>query len=82
MAGHIVLALPAGVTALFISMFLIILGTGLLKPNVSSIVGDMYHEQDNRRDAGFSIFFTWVLIWGLSSHLLLSEHSARSIITI
>ncbi|TXL66829.1 peptide MFS transporter [Cerasibacillus terrae] len=57
MAGHIVLALPAGVTALFISMFLIILGTGLLKPNVSSIVGDMYHEQDNRRDAGFSIFY-------------------------
>lgn len=57
MAGHIVLALPAGVTALFISMFLIIIGTGLLKPNVSSIVGDMYHPEDNRRDSGFSIFY-------------------------
>nr|MCG0056591.1 hypothetical protein [Escherichia coli] len=39
MLGHLVLALPAGVTALFISMFLIIIGTGLLKPNVSSVVG-------------------------------------------
>ncbi len=53
MLGHLVLALPAGVTALFISMFLIIIGTGLLKPNVSSVVGDMYSPTDNRRDAGF-----------------------------
>ncbi|TQS71000.1 peptide MFS transporter [Ornithinibacillus gellani] len=57
MAGHIVLALPAGVTALFISMFLIIIGTGLLKPNVSNVVGDMYSPQDMRRDSGFSIFY-------------------------
>ncbi|WP_284140775.1 MULTISPECIES: peptide MFS transporter [unclassified Virgibacillus] len=57
MLGHIVLALPAGVTALFISMFFIIIGTGLLKPNVSNIVGDLYSPQDNRRDSGFSIFY-------------------------
>ncbi|WP_195780258.1 peptide MFS transporter [Priestia megaterium] len=60
MLGHLVLALPAGVTALFISMFLIIIGTGLLKPNVSSVVGDMYSPTDNRRDAGFSIFYMGV----------------------
>ncbi|WP_217585879.1 peptide MFS transporter [Lentibacillus saliphilus] len=57
MLGHIILALPAGKTALFISMFLIVIGTGLLKPNVSNIVGDMYSPQDNRRDSGFSIFY-------------------------
>ena len=39
MLGHICLALPGGATFLFISMVLIILGTGLLKPNVSSVVG-------------------------------------------
>src|SRR3954451_16134218 len=42
MLGHLVLALPGGATALFISMGLIVLGTGLLKPNVSSMVGDIY----------------------------------------
>lgn len=57
MLGHIVLALPAGITALFISMGLIVIGTGFLKPNVSNIVGDLYSKTDNRRDAGFSIFY-------------------------
>lgn len=57
MFGHIVLAFPAGTTGFFISMFLIIIGTGLLKPNVSNIVGDMYSPEDVRRDSGFSIFY-------------------------
>ncbi|MFX3674977.1 MAG: peptide MFS transporter [Paenisporosarcina sp.] len=57
MLGHAVLALPGGITTLFISMALIIIGTGLLKPNISSIVGDMYTDNDVRRDAGFSIFY-------------------------
>jgi POT family proton-dependent oligopeptide transporter len=57
MLGHIVLALPLGMTALFISMILIVLGTGLLKPNVSTVVGDLYTDNDTRRDAGFSIFY-------------------------
>lgn len=57
MFGHIALAIPGNVAMFFISMVLIILGTGLLKPNVSSVVGDMYAEGDDRRDAGFSIFY-------------------------
>src|SRR5699024_3537556 len=57
MFGHIALALPFGITAFFVSMFLIIIGTGLLKPNVSNIVGDMYSDKDIRRDSGFSIFY-------------------------
>ncbi|HAA3631364.1 TPA_asm: MFS transporter [Listeria monocytogenes] len=53
MVGHIVLALPnGGAAALFGSMAFIILGTGLLKPNVSNVVGDLYPAGDNRRDAG------------------------------
>lgn len=57
MLGHICLAIPGGISLLFISMLFIILGTGLLKPNVSSVVGDIYVPGDNRRDAGFSIFY-------------------------
>lgn len=57
MLGHIVLALPLGAIALFVSMFLIVIGTGLLKPNVSNVVGDLYSPQDLRRDSGFSIFY-------------------------
>ena len=56
MMGHIILSFPGGVTMLFVSMFFIIIGTGLLKPNVSSVVGDLYAATDARRDAGFSIF--------------------------
>ena len=57
MIGHIVLALPFGVSTLFISMALIIIGTAFLKPNVSGMVGHLYSKTDLRRDAGFSIFY-------------------------
>src|SRR6476661_84017 len=56
MLGHIALSIPGNIALFFVSMVLIILGTGLLKPNVSTVVGDIYSEEDNRRDAGFSIF--------------------------
>ncbi|MCL6570768.1 MAG: peptide MFS transporter [Bacillus sp. (in: Bacteria)] len=57
MFGHIVLAIPGSTTMFFISMILIVLGTGLLKPNVSTIVGEIYSESDIRRDSGFTIFY-------------------------
>lgn len=56
MLGHIALATPFGRVALFISIGLITFGTGLLKPNVSEMVGSLYSEDDPRRDSGFSIF--------------------------
>ncbi|MGE7121774.1 peptide MFS transporter [Peribacillus sp. NPDC046944] len=57
MLGHIALAIPGSISMFFVSMILIVIGTGLLKPNVSSIVGELYAEDDNRRDSGFSIFY-------------------------
>ncbi|MGP4016984.1 peptide MFS transporter [Saccharopolyspora sp. 5N708] len=57
MCGHLALAVPGGLPALLVSMLLIVTGTGLLKPNVSSLVGELYAADDNRRDAGFSIFY-------------------------
>ncbi|MFK2826256.1 peptide MFS transporter [Bacillus sp. B190/17] len=70
MLGHIVLALPAGVMALFISMGFIVIGTGLLKPNVSSIVGDVYSDEDPRRDSGFSIFYMGINAGALIAPLI------------
>ncbi|MFI5234818.1 MAG: peptide MFS transporter [Gemmatimonadales bacterium] len=56
MLGQLTLAIP-GSTFFFPGLGLIILGTGLLKPNVSVIVGELYPTADLRRDAGFSIFY-------------------------
>jgi POT family proton-dependent oligopeptide transporter len=51
-------ALAAGDTQLFfIGLILIVLGVGLLKPNISAIVAQLYPEGGSRRDAGFSIFY-------------------------
>lgn len=55
-AGHYALAVPAELT-FYVGLGLVALGTGLLKPNVSAIVGDLYTGNDARRDAGFSIFY-------------------------
>ncbi|SDN03605.1 proton-dependent oligopeptide transporter, POT family [Paenibacillus sp. yr247] len=71
MLGHIVLAIPGSVTLFFVSMFLIVLGTGLLKPNVSSVVGEIYSEEDNRRDAGFSIFYMGINLGGFLAPLII-----------
>lgn len=54
--GHFTLAIPH-VKAFFIGLLLVVLGTGLLKPNVSAIVGALYPEGGARRDAGFTIFY-------------------------
>lgn len=56
MLGHIVLAIPYGKVALFVSIILITVGTGMLKPNVSEMVGNLYDKNDYRREVGFNIF--------------------------
>lgn len=56
MFGHIALSLPFGISALYVSIALIVIGTGLLKPNVSEMVGGLYSAEDRRRDSGFSMF--------------------------
>jgi POT family proton-dependent oligopeptide transporter len=55
-AGHFSMAFPSLAT-FYLGLFLIVIGTGLLKGNVSVIVGQLYAPRDNRRDAGFSIFY-------------------------
>jgi proton-dependent oligopeptide transporter, POT family len=70
MLGHIVLAVPGSFTMFIISMVLIVLGTGMLKPNVSTNVGEMYSEQDDRRDAGFTIFYMGINMGGFLAPLI------------
>ncbi|MFL6258353.1 MAG: peptide MFS transporter [Thermoanaerobaculia bacterium] len=55
-AGHFSMAIPSEST-FYLGLVLIVIGTGLLKPNVSAMVGDLYPEGGARRDAGFSIFY-------------------------
>src|SRR6266567_1746377 len=55
-AGHFTLAFKA-LPFFYTGLALIVIGTGLLKPNVSTLVGSLYEQGDARRDAGFSLFY-------------------------
>ena len=55
-AGHFCLAIPA-VETFYLGLVLVVVGTGLLKPNISAMVGQLYPEGGARRDAGFTIFY-------------------------
>ncbi len=64
MCGHIVLAIPNDST-FFIGMILVVLGTGLLKPNISALVGQLYGMQDSRRDSGYALYYMGINIGAL-----------------
>jgi len=57
--GHFAIALSSffAQSVFFVGLILIVLGTGLLKPNISAIVGELYPEGGSRRDGGFTIFY-------------------------
>ena len=55
-AGHFTMAIT-GLPFFYTGLTLIVIGTGLLKPNVSTIVGTLYSRDDPRRDSGFSLFY-------------------------
>jgi POT family proton-dependent oligopeptide transporter len=56
-AGHLLLALPLGLRGFCAGLVLIVLGTGLLKPNIAALVAELYPEGGSRRDAGFTLFY-------------------------
>lgn len=60
----------AGKALFFLGLILIVLGTGLLKPNISAIVGDLYPEGGARRDAGFSIFYMGINVGAFLGQLV------------
>ncbi|MGD0200290.1 MAG: peptide MFS transporter [Bryobacteraceae bacterium] len=66
--GQFCLVAP-GLTTFYAGLVLLVLGTGLLKPNVSTIVGQIYKPGDQRRDAGFSIFYMGINVGALIAPL-------------
>lgn len=69
MIGHILLAMH-GLPFFFSGLGCVILGTGLLKPNISAIVGQLYEEKDKRRDSGFSIFYMGINLGAFTAPLV------------
>lgn len=66
MIGHLILAIPAAPIIFFVGLASIAIGTGLLKPNISAIVGDLYpDDKGSKRDAGFSLFYMGINLGSL-----------------
>ncbi|QIK82365.1 peptide MFS transporter [Sanguibacter sp. HDW7] len=68
--GHVLLALPGGAGPAFAGIIAVAIGTGLLKPNVSSMVGELYARDDNRRDGGFAIFYMGINLGSFFSPII------------
>ena len=75
-AGHFTLAINA-LPAFYTGLALIALGTGCLKPNVSTLVGSLYPQGDARRDAGFSIFYMGINLGALFGPLIAGYFAQR-----
>ena len=67
--GHLTLAIQ-NPSCFFMGLILIITGVGLLKPNISTLVGQLYKENDGRRDQGFTIFYIGINIGAFFSSLI------------
>ena len=70
-SGHFSLAFPSLAT-FYLSLFLIVIGTGLLKGNVSVLVGTLYGPDDKRRDAGFSLYYMGINLGAFIAPLVCS----------
>jgi POT family proton-dependent oligopeptide transporter len=68
-AGHFSMIFHS-MNTFYMGMVLIALGTGLLKPNISAMVGGLYRENDPRRDSGFSIFYMGINIGAVLAPLV------------
>ncbi|MDH5603114.1 MAG: oligopeptide:H+ symporter, partial [Cyclobacteriaceae bacterium] len=72
MFGHVSLAIPSDVMFYF-GLGLVAVGTGLLKANISTIVGDLYPEGGARRDAGFSIYYMGINLGSLAGQMIVGH---------
>jgi len=70
-AGNFILAIPATPPVFYLGLAVIVVGVGLLKPNISAMVGALYEGQPGaRRDAGFSIFYMGINLGAFVSPLV------------
>jgi POT family proton-dependent oligopeptide transporter len=70
MCGHIALAVIPALPGVGVGLILIALGSGGVKANATSLVGSLYAEDDERRDAGFSLFYMGINLGALVGPLL------------
>jgi len=68
-AGHFSMVFHS-MTTFYLGMIFIAVGTGLLKPNISAMIGGLYRENDPRRDSGFSIFYMGINIGAVLAPLV------------
>jgi len=69
--GHFAMAFPP-IPFFFGAMILLIMGNGFFKPNISTVVGSLYEENDPRRDGGFTIFYMGINLGAMFSPLVCS----------
>lgn len=69
--GHYAMVVPS-IYTFYLGLILIVIGTGLLKPNVSAVVGSLYSADDERRDAGFSVFYMGINLGAFIAPLICS----------
>ena len=69
-AGGVIVRDEAALRVTYLSLALIIVGVGFLKPNISTIVGRLYAENDPRRDSGFSLFYAGINLGSLFASLV------------
>ena len=82
LVGNTTLAIPAGPTLFYIGCLVVVLGVGLLKPNISAMVAQLYPEGGASRDAGFTLFYLGInvgaLIGSLATPWLAQQYGWRA----
>jgi POT family proton-dependent oligopeptide transporter len=68
--GGVVQRDESALQVFYLSLALIIMGVGFLKPNISTIVGKLYPENDPRRDSGFTVFYAGINLGALFASLV------------
>lgn len=69
MIGHIILAIPSEYS-FYIGMIFVVLGTGLLKPNIGAMVGMLYSAEDTRRDSGYTLYYMGINIGSMIGYIV------------
>lgn len=75
-AGHLVMAIPVD-AGLYWALALLCVGNGLFKPNVSSLVGALYEDDDRRRASGYYLFYMGINIGGMLAPILCGAVAER-----
>lgn len=69
MVGHIILAIPSD-WSFFVGLIFVVLGTGLLKPNIGAMVGELYTKEDSRRDSAYTLYYMGINIGSVIGYMI------------